>query len=190
MAKLHALPDLPADLTFDGGDDEEPKKGRGRPSKTNATKLVFNGIEHIFKFAVSESGNSKSDHVSHQPSIAARIQYLVENKELPYKSRADVWRDAIYWYLEFIEAWWQDGGFSRYMEITRRQADSNHHRMMNQIETDLVQETADTLDELVKSENWTQLREAIPHGHRVAEDAKVNAEVLTQALKRAEVAMR
>ena len=189
MTNLRALPDLPKDLTFEGGDEE--KRGRGRPRKSNATRLVFNGIEHIFKFAVSEgTGNSKSDHVSHPPSIAARIQYLVENPELPYKSRADVWRDAIYWYLEFIDAWWKDGGFSRYMEITRRQAQSNHHRMMNQIETNLVSDTAEGLDEMVKSENWEQLKEAIPHGHQVARNARVNTEVLVEALKRAEAATR
>lgn len=188
MTPLHAVPDpddLHDELKFEGG-----KKKRGRPKKTNATKQVFDGVEHLFKFAVSEGGNSVSVHVSHQPAIAARVEYLVENRELPYRSKADVWRDAIYWYLEFVDEWWQDGGFSKYMEVTRRRAESNHQRMMNQIEVSLVEETRDTIEELLASKNWTQLAETIPHGHHVVAQATVDTESLEKSLQRAEKEMQ
>lgn len=182
---LQAVPD---EFVFEEDDEEgASRRPRGRPRKGQSYKEFMSGVEHHFMFAASDShGHSASVHVKHLPAIATRVDHLVENKALPFESKVDVWREAIYWYLEFIEQAWQDPEFSELMVLLRKQAQTNYQRTRNDIEVALIESTMEGVEEMLKARNWAELRNAIPHGRDVCSTSKVNTQQLTDLLDQAE----
>ena len=166
---------------------EEGKRGRGRPRKSSDYVEFMHGVEHKFMFAASDDhGHSASTHVKHLPMMAVRIEHLVEAKDLPFTSKADVWREAMYWYLEFFEQWWQDDGFTDLMEIMRKQAETIRQRNLHEAEVAVVESTAEGILEFLEKKNWKQLVIAIPHGREVAAGATIDTQKLDEAISRAE----
>lgn len=131
-------------------------------------------------------GHGVTTHVKHPPQIGAQVSQLAQNPRTPYRTTADVWRDAIMHHLVEMADWLDDGGFSAQVEVLTMLGKSETSRIGTQTKAELVESCVEAIEAAFEIKDTDALRDALEHGRMVCEAVDVDTTKLLNKIKERE----